>query len=88
MLISSKMGLDEVKEVLAVANGVAEELKELKASLAPAMTKINEERSQTAEKFHAMKEEISNLSCQLQQVNKASKNVDIDDLKSKINKLY
>ena len=41
VLLSNKIGLDEVKEVLAVANGVAEELKELKASLAPAMTKIN-----------------------------------------------
>ena len=69
VLISNKIGLDEVKKVFAVANGVAEELKEIKASLAPAMTKINEERSQTAEQFHAMKEEISNLSTKFQQVN-------------------
>ena len=80
VMLSNKTGLDEVKEALAVASGVAEELKEVKASLAPAMIRINEElRSQTAE--------ILNLSCQLQQVNKASKNVDINDLKSKINKV-
>ena len=88
VLLSNKTGLDEVKEALAVANAVAEELKEIKASLAPAMIRINEElKSQTEEKFHAMKEEISNLSCQLQQVNKASKSVDIDDLKSKSNEV-
>ena len=88
VLLSNKTGLDEVKEALAVANGVAEELKELKASLAPAMIRINEElKSQTTEQVSKMRDEVFNLAAQFQEINRdhASIKEELSNLKADSN---